>query len=322
MWSGYWTHKYDSVLNANSSRVSSIKYEETGGLPWDYQDVIARGGFYRKWAIPTAYGNGFLLQNDSLARSDDSVFPGCPWNAVQSDIDSLYNLPGLFYMQPQFTVNGFSAHVSGTVTTAANLANPCVMHIAIVEDSIFFASPQGSSGETLFVNTVRKLLPDNDGVLIDTPKTGRIDSLDYSFTITDTTTNLSRLHVVVFVQDMITKEIYQCGEAPVVQGCVPVVNVTHYDFCPGDSVFINGVWRSQTGTYSTILPSSTGCDSLQLDLVRSHSLWCSIGKYNGQINPGGYSYYSTDTITWAWYDSTALQIVPGATGNTFSPTYA
>ncbi len=322
LWSGYWTHKYDSILNVNSAKASSIKYEETSGLPWDNRDVYSRSAYYRKWAIPTAYGNGVLLQNDSLSRNNYSVFPGCPWNAVQSDIDSLYNLPGLFYVQPQFTVNGFTAHVSGTITTAANVANPCKIQIAIVEDSILFGTPQGSSGETLFVNTLRKLLPSSDGVSIGTPKTGQIDSLNFTFVISDTSSNLSRLHVVVFVQDTITKEIYQCGEAPVVQGCVPVVNTTHYDICPSDSIFINGIWRSQSGTYSTILPSANSCDSLQLDVVQSHTLWCQLGKFNGQISPNSYSYYITDTITWAWFDSTALQIVPGATGNTFSPTYA
>lgn len=322
LWSGFWTHKYDSVLKANSSKVSSIKYEQTSGLPWDYQDVNRRHGYYRPWAIPTAFGNGYILQNDSLCIADYSVFPGCPWNAVQSDIDSLYNLPGLFYVQPQLTLSGFSANISGTVTTAANVANPCIMHIAIVEDSILFATPQGSSGETLFVNTMRKLLPDNDGVYIGTPKTGQVDSLNYSFNITDTSSNLSRLYVVVFVQDTVTKEIYQCGEAPVIQTCQPVYNTTHYDICPGDSIEINGIWRSQTGTYSTLFNSASDCDSLQLDIVRSHTLWCQLGKFNGQISSNGSSYYSSDTITWAWYDSTALQIVPGATGTTFSPTYA
>ncbi|MBP6532216.1 MAG: T9SS type A sorting domain-containing protein [Bacteroidia bacterium] len=322
LWSGYWTHRYDSVLNANSSKASSIKYEETGGLPWDYNDVNRRSVFYGVWSIPTAYGNGRLLQNDSLARYDYSVYPGCPWNAVQRDIDSLYNMPGLFYVQPQLTLSGYSAHVSGTVTTAANIGNPCKMIVAIVEDSIFYGSPQGSSGETLFINTTRMLLPNNYGVPIGTPKVGRVDSLDFSFLVTDVSSSLTRLKVVVFVQDTITKEIYQCGEAPAVQTCTPVMNLTHYDMCGGDSVLANGVWRNQSGTYPTILTSANGCDSLQLDVIREHVLWCQLGKYNGQIGASAYSYYNTDTITWAWFDSTSLQMVPGVTTRTFYPTYA
>jgi hypothetical protein len=323
--SGYYTVRYDSLLGLNPNKVSSIKYECYFPSILGFLGSQDRLNFYNHWGAPFAFANGKML------KTIGNNWQGCPWNATQPLIDSLYNLPGLFNIQPQLNLNGFTVTVSGTVTSAVDFiqGTHCKINIALVEDTIIYATPQGSSHETNFYNTTRKLLPTGKGVYIGTPHLGQIDTLNYSILLADTTVNLSRLKVVVFVQDSITKEIYQVAETPAIIDCPAVINKTYHHICQYDSLYILGQWVNYSGNYSSVFTNSNGCDSLQMDVVKRHTLNCSIQLSNWS----GYQYLqntsfspnyspSTDIITYQWYDITNQQIVPGANGSTWVATYS
>lgn len=323
--SGYYTVRYDSLLGLNPNKVSSIKYECYFPTVLGFFGSQDRLNFYNHWGAPFAFANGVML------KTFGNNWQGCPWNATQSLIDSLYNLPGLFYIQPQLNLNGFTVTISGAVTSAVDFiqGTHCKINIALVEDTIIFATPQGNSYETNFYNTTRKLLPSGKGVYIGTPHLGQIDSLNYSLLLTDTTVNLSRLKVVVFVQDSITKEIYQVAETPPIIDCPAVINKTYHHICQYDSIYILGQWVSYSGNYSSVFTNSNGCDSLQMDVIKRHTLNCSIQytTWNGYqfLQNTGYSPNyspSTDIITYQWYDITNQQIIPGANGSTWVATYS
>jgi hypothetical protein len=319
--SGYWTYRYDSIIGVNYIKASSIKYEEHNLNLSYYFDVNKRKQFYHTTAVPTSWGNGKLLQNDPL------LFAGCPWNVTQSVIDSLYSLPGLFYVQPQLNINGYTANITGTITSAVkfNTSARCKIYASVLEDTITYATPQGSSYETKFINTSRRLMPSSNGQYIGTPQFGQIDSLNYSFTITDTTVNLSRLRVVVFIQDTVTKEIYQCAESPGIIDCASEIHKTYHHLCGNnDSVMIGGNWVNIQGVYPTNSINSNGCDSLHLDVVIYHYMHCNIVSSTYGVGTNFSPNYSpnTDIITYQWYDHTYQQIVPGANTTFFQPTHS
>jgi hypothetical protein len=323
--SGYWTERYDSLLGLNPTKVSSIKYEAYFPSVLSCYESQARLNFYNLWGAPFAFVNGKML------KTIDSNYEGCPWNATQSLIDSLYNLPGLFYIQPQLNLNGYKATITGTVTSAVDFlqGTHCKIIIALIEDTIIFDTPQGNSNETNFYNTTRKMLPNGNGVYIGTPYLGQTDSINYTILLADTTINPAHLKVVMFVQDTITKEIYQASETNGIIDCPAVLHKTYHHICENDSIYLGGSWYTWSGISPTLFTDSAGCDSLQLDIVKWHSLNCSIQyttwsgyQYlqNTSFSPNYYP--STDVITYQWYDITNQQIIPGANSATWVPTYS
>lgn len=308
---GYWTVKYDSILALNRVKASDLKLEQGGyNLAWSQTEVNNRIHFYNTLSFPSAYANGKLAISDVY-----NYWEGCPWHVDQNMIDSLYNLKGLFYIQPTFTTNGYHGEISATITSTVQFQSSarCKIHVAILQDTIV-TPPQGASNESLFVNTMLKMFPDAGGTYIGSPALGQIDTVNFSFLITDTSTIVSRLRLVVFVQDSITKEVFQVAEVPVVNNCTPVYATTFHDICIGDSVNIDGVWYNNNVELSQILTGSNGCDSLHVDFVIRHFGFVhitmnSINIYANNIN----LYPNSDSVaTYAWYDLTNNQFVAGA----------
>jgi hypothetical protein len=316
LWAGYWTHKYDSIIEVNANKASSIKYET--GWPFNLlgnQSLWPRQSLMGYYAVPTAYANGNAL----IERASD-LFMGCPWLATQNLIDSLYQLPGLFDIQPHLLINGFQMELSAGITSkvqfpAGTFGN---IMVALYQDTIL-TSPQGSSGESLFVNTTRRFFPDANGSYIGAAAFGQYDSLHYTYLLADPNIDLSRLHAVVFIQDTITREIFQCAEVKAVQICAPSINTVTHQICPGDSVLIYGNWITQNSTIDTLLTGSNGCDSLQIDIVNGAGLSVNIQAGGGRLSASGWSYNPGDVITWSWIDSVTQQIIPGATNYWFTP---
>lgn len=319
--SGILTEKYDSLLGANSTKISSVKYDDIFNEPWSSGDALTRSDNYHLWVIPSGYANGQMLQSDSVSSADLSVYPGSPLNATQSLIDSLYNLPGLYYINPQLELDGYTANVSGTVRSAVSFPSGtnCKLYVAIVQDTVSFLGPQGNSGETVFRNTEWKFIPDVDGITLGSPKTGDIDSLKLSFFISDPTVDLSRLRVVAFIQDSLTHEIYQCGEAPATQLCIPTTNTTTFDICGDDSILLDGNWIRQSGNYPSLYAAANGCDSLQVNKVIVHTMTCSIIEFSGQYQLGSSSFLNNDTVHYSWYDYTHQQVITNDTTLYLSP---
>ena len=317
---GYWTVKYDSILALNRVKASDLKLEQGGyNLAWSQTEVNTRIHFYNTLSFPSAYANGKLAMSDVY-----NYWEGCPWHVDQNMIDSLYNLKGLFYIQPTFTTNGYHGEISATVTSAVQFqsAARCKIHVAILQDTIV-TPPQGNSNESLFVNTMLKMFPDARGTYIGNPALGQIDSIQFSFQITDTSTIVSRLRLVVFVQDSITKEVFQVEEVPVVNGCTPVYTTAIHYICTGDSIQINGNWYSNYLSVPQMFTGSNGCDSLHVDVVRPIHAYVQLSTSQGQINSNVNFYILPDTVlTYAWYDATNNQFIPGANGPQYTPTHS
>ena len=316
---GYWTVKYDSILALNRAKASDLKLEQGGyNLAWSQSDVYARTGFYQTYSYPSAYANGKLALSNVY-----SYWAGCPWHVDQNMIDSLYALKGLFYIQPTLTTNGYHGEITATITSAVEFlpGSHCNIQVALLQDTII-TDPQGASNESLFVNTMLKMFPNASGTFIGSPALGQVDSLQFSFQVTDTSTIVSRLRLVVFVQDTVTKEVFQVAEVPVVNNCTPVYATTMHDICNGDSINIGGTWYSNYAQIPQLSTGSNGCDSLHVDFVISHVGFVHIYS-TGSFNIYTQSlnlYPQTDTVaSYAWYDVTNNQFIPGANQSNLIP---
>ncbi len=221
--SGYWADNYNTLLKANASRVSSIKYESSDNLTWNGSDCSARLGFYNINFVPAALINGTMAVDTSGGYYP--AWPGSPTFVTPKSIDSFETLPGLFYVQPElYQLQNNYIQGAVIITSAFNIPaqHPCRVYTALVEDTIFRSGEHYNSDETLFVNTVRKLFPDGNGVLIGNPVKGHSDTINFVYQVADTSCNLARLHLVSFVQDMATKQVFQSAATPIVAYNLPV----------------------------------------------------------------------------------------------------
>ncbi len=314
--SGYWTKRFDSVMAINNNKASSIKYEglyTVNGFT-DPNHFDSRFAFYRVISTPSSYVNGWRI------NKYPDFYKGCPWQVSQEVIDSSYNLPGLFNITPSLELNGRNATLSAKVKSLVSFPDKkrCILLAAIVADTMQLGHPTGNSGEMLFINTVMRMFPDGKGISIGAPKYGETDSIEFNYIITDTTLNIEQLHLVVFVQDSITREIYQGAEIHPTLICAGKLHTSYHEICYGDSLFYNGGWEKSSNIYPTVFRNKDGCDSVQLDIIRAHTLYLRVYEYNYTIDTS-FWYESYHPYKFQWYNNTKHQIIPGATGFQYYP---
>lgn len=311
MWSDTYDEKYDSLaIGLNKAKVIAVKYDDFFQNRLGYTNVNPEPGYERHW-IPITFHNGSIIETDSVFWP---AFPGCAWNLDQQRIDSLYNLHGLFDVQPKLEVNGYTGTVSGAITSLVNFKpeNPCRYFAVIYIDTFYIDVTYNHSYTSRFLNTTLKTLTPENGWAIGSPQYGHKDSIDFTFSITDTLIDMSRLNVAVYVQDTITKEIYQCADAAAIQLCAPSHSASVIDFCHGDSVLIEGNYIKSTGTYSYMHTGADGCDSLHQYFVTDHWAGGTISQSGTELRWGSlFGAYNTAAISW--YDVTNQTIIPGTT---------
>ena len=85
-----------------------------------------------------------------------------------------------------------------------------VLHTVVTETDIEFSTPPGSNGETKFYDVMRVMLPSNTGESLD----GISQTEDVVFerqTNINPVWKLNNIHTIAFVQNVLTKEVYQAG---------------------------------------------------------------------------------------------------------------
>lgn len=105
-----------------------------------------------------------------------------------------------------------AVNVDAIITSTAAVANANLKaHIVVVEKHIAFPSAPGSNGEKDFYNVMKRMLPNSNGTdLQDVWATGNTVVLSESWNFSNVY-NIGDLGVVVFIQDDVTKEVYQAG---------------------------------------------------------------------------------------------------------------
>jgi PKD repeat protein len=195
----------------NSNLISHIVYNVNWPAPngpkdpmyiLNSSDNAQRWSYYGVNAVPWIDVNGTTISNSQSALT----------GAVNSGNSQVS--PFRIILTPEiFSNNLINVHVKilrdpADVSSFQNTK----LQIGLTEKTVAFSSPPGSNGESVFYSITRKMLPDGKGTLLNIPAPG--DSLEMDlFYIPSAaflqSVNLDSLRVVAFIQDDVTKGIYQ-----------------------------------------------------------------------------------------------------------------
>ena len=151
--------KYDSLLQANAGKVISINYQVPApGYDLLYfqnpTDVDSRAMYYNVPSVP-------------YSIEDGTAYKGNLAGMTQAKINSEYLTasPFAISLSHQYSTNMDSVFIRCIIKSTVNYTytGPLKAYIAMIEDSINFATAPGTNGEKVFYNVMRKMYPDASG---------------------------------------------------------------------------------------------------------------------------------------------------------------
>lgn len=167
----------------------------------------SRISYYNVFTAPTIIIDGITkpISTDSNAIK----------NAITNRLNQFNSVNPKFEITASDSVSGsiYSVYVDlkCTDTTGINFAN-LVIHIAVVESIVEFSTPPGSNGETKFYDVMRRMLPGSSGTPVAPLFPG--SSRQYSESVAiDAAWNIEKIESVIFIQDKVTKEVFQTALA-------------------------------------------------------------------------------------------------------------
>jgi hypothetical protein len=188
---------------ANKGKYVEIKYQQNfpapGNDPYYTVESGARFNYYGLSAIPYMMLDGGWNGNSQIYTS-----------AV---LNQFYAKPGLARVMGEYTLTrGNTVTVNATVRPLMSVpAGRLVAHMVITERETRLNAR--TNGETRFYDVMKKMLPNQDGTPLPALASGQNFSLRQTFNASSlpasqAVEHFDSLRVVVFVQDVVTKEIY------------------------------------------------------------------------------------------------------------------
>lgn len=191
-----------------SAKLVSIKYPTNFPGPNDLFYLASqlncdvRMNYYNIFSAPTT-----IIDGRMRPTSSDSI-------KIKDSINVRLALPPKFKMTINKNIAGDVYSTTVTIetldTAEINFAN-LVLHTVVTEIEIEFASPPGSNGERKFYDVMREMLPTHAGENIQNINEGGIFTYNRSVILSGAKASWqkSKLHTVAFIQDKVSKEIYQ-----------------------------------------------------------------------------------------------------------------
>ncbi len=196
---------FNTLIDANAPRVVAIKYQTNwpGTDPMNAQnptDAATRVSYYGVTGVPEA-------------EMDGNVQNTHPSNITQAMIttEEAVSAPFTMTLTHNLSTNFDSIFIKCvyTATAAVTMTTP-VVHVALIEQQIHFATAPGSNGETDFYEVMRKMYPSAAGTTIATSWTvGQADSISFAVALPTYIYDKSQLGVVSWIQDNSNKNVKQ-----------------------------------------------------------------------------------------------------------------
>ncbi len=160
-------------------------------------EVTGRRTYYGVNAVPWNIADGTRIGTSSLATLEAAA------------ADRLL-LDAPFMVTVSHAVVGAQVNVSVSVKSTGTVpAGPLCVHVALIETEIHYASPPGGNGEKDFYNSMRRMLPDQNGTdLVIAPGDERVFNFSTPVVAAWTTANI---RAIAWVQNKTTKEIFQAA---------------------------------------------------------------------------------------------------------------
>lgn len=190
------------------SKLIAIKYPTNFPGPNDpfylasKPNCDARMSFYTILFAPTTIIDGKMrpVSSDSLK--------------IKDSINTRLQIPRQFEMTVTKSIVDSVYYTTVTIETleavGINFTN-LVLHTVVTEAEIEFSSPPGSNGERKFYDVMREMLPTNAGESLSNINQPGVFTFNRSFVLSGSKASWqkSKLHTVAFIQDRVSKEVYQ-----------------------------------------------------------------------------------------------------------------
>ena len=200
---------FQALTNANADKVAVINYHcfYTGDPFFAYNKTgDQRYNFYGiKDGFPSVMMNGKKAGSTSAHMH----------YVNQRGIDAMYNMPAQFKFDIQYKSTGKGAVHSADIKVAAtalkdNASTNLRLFVVSTENNIDYKERFKSmavNGINDFNHILRAILPDTNGIVLSAQITGNVNNAKVSLINDDKEINYKEVQIVVFIQDIITKEI-------------------------------------------------------------------------------------------------------------------
>jgi len=193
------------VLDSNLGSFTRISYPIHSD-PYATTESEARATFYGVDSIPEMVVNGLYV-----------VTPKYYDNILFND----FMKPAYLNITPTINKVGNNINITAAILPFpewTNSGDPMAIRIALIEKLTL--GNVGSNGETKFYNVFHKMIGGINGTSISSFTPGNFVNVSESYTIPSSSNieNIQALAIIVFVQNEVTKEIYQSGYAEISQG--------------------------------------------------------------------------------------------------------
>ncbi len=295
---GLWT-----LLTAgtNPTKVMLIKYQTPipSAGPLYYQnttDVSARQTYYSVPFAPYA-----RLDGDVSPGATSSANAGHPGFLTQAHLDAATAIASPFNITVTNTVSGTTLNTTVNISAVSAYSGTSVKLRAALVETMIYATPPGTNGETDFHHVVRKMYPGPDGTAISNTWTaGQTASVPLSVTIPSYVDRTNELFVVVWIQNDADKKVAQTAKSSNLP--LPLVDVA------SSAITVPGMSGNLTCGVANVAPKvtikNTGTSPLtsaQIYYRAGTGAW-SVQPWTGTLAPN------------ATQDVTITTPIPGAVG--------
>jgi hypothetical protein len=252
----------EALFAQNPGKITSIKFQADwpgAGDPYYTDEVGNRIAYYAINSVPRMEIDGGWDQNGN--------------NITQQIVDDYVNELCLIDLSSNYSINGKTVDFDITIDPLENFnSNNLVVHSAIIEETTY--NNVKNNGETQFEHVVKKMVPSDNGTPINSLVAGQQVTLNLqhifqgnyrlpfdasnpiNHTIEHSVEDFSNLMVAVWIQDVLTKEVYQSAYATL-STFTPIT----YD-CINESCIDPGTGNGQ---YTTLASCQTSCNLTSIE---------------------------------------------------------
>lgn len=200
---------FNTLLAANTAKAVSIKYQTNwpGVDPMNTQtqsEVGPRVTYYSVSGVPDVRQDGVTIGS------------GAPSAITQTVINNEYAVtsPYSINLSHTFSSDYDSVFITCVITASQNFTSVGALkaHVVMVEQTIDFATPPGTNGETEFYNVMRKMYPNASGTtLTGTWTSGQTQTITFARPVPTYIYSKAQIGIVAFIQDDGNKSVKQAA---------------------------------------------------------------------------------------------------------------
>ncbi|MGB0839890.1 MAG: T9SS type A sorting domain-containing protein [Chitinophagales bacterium] len=212
----------DAFLEDNETQMVGIKYQSNFGYDPMYEDNPTESDARTDFYDISGYPNTVL---------DGNFYNGFPGGISQELIEERTAVAASINLEGSFQYDELVDGITGAITldVLENVSSDLVLQTVILEKEIVYDTPPGSNEEDVFYGVMKKMLPNENGIVLGGLNAGDTESYDFSWMF-DYVYDPMQIEVVAFVQNTTTKEVLQAIKlqpTPVVMVDMVVLSVAN-----------------------------------------------------------------------------------------------